>query len=422
VRAGDYDKGHWWADLAAAAIEAAGGDRELTAQLHRRRGSLLLAQGKLDQALVEFERALGVLRAQDPSREDLDVALALSDVGDTLAALGRYDEALRHHDEASTIKREYFGDDHPGTAAALSNRARVLWGKGELDASLAALEQALAIVRAALGSDHPEVGGYLNNLGVLYEHTGQLEAAEATYIEAIANMQATLGPEHPSVPNALTNLGNVLRQRGRPHEALDKHQQALAIWERALGREHYLFSNALVNIGNAEKDLGQLDDALARYEEALAIRRTAYGQEHPDIAQALEHMADTHVQLGNRRDLAAAQRLYEEAVSLREKLHGDDVQTSDALLGLGITRLRQGRATDAIPPLERCLAIRLAGEHKPTDLVWPRYHLARALWENPLHRERSVELAREALSAIEGVDAATPEEVASIRDWVRNHG
>lgn len=158
-------------------------------------------------------------------------ALAHLNVGRTLFALGRDDEALVHldravdlgagerallsrgiarfewgdYDEAASDLRQAVQLD-PGSADAWTVLGMAAQALEDPEASAAAFRRALQ-----LHPDHPLA---LNSFGVLLAELGEHERAEAHYRQALAIL-----PEHPV---AGSNLAALLAERGRSDEALDE--------------------------------------------------------------------------------------------------------------------------------------------------------------------------------------------------------
>jgi uncharacterized iron-regulated protein len=63
--------------------------------------------------------------------------------------------------------------------------------------------------------------------------------------------------------------------------------------------------------------------------------------------------------------------------------------------------LKLGRATEALAPLERALALGEAHAVAPVELAETRFVLARALWDSRQDTARARELARKAEGALE---------------------
>lgn len=76
-------------------------------------------------------------------------------LGQSLAAQGKYNDALEWHSRALAGREKALGSDHPDTLATVNNMAIVFRSQGKYDDALEWYSRALAGMEKALGSDHP---------------------------------------------------------------------------------------------------------------------------------------------------------------------------------------------------------------------------------------------------------------------------
>jgi tetratricopeptide (TPR) repeat protein len=218
-----------------------------------------MQQGRLDEALAGYDRALAV-RPDDPH--------ALYNRGVTLHLLRRFEAALASYDRALAVQPDY--------AEALSNRGVTLYELQQFEAALASYDRALAL--------RPDFAEVLSNRGNALQALKRLDAALASYDRALA--------VRPDYAEALSNRGVTLHRLQRFEEALASYDRALAV------RPDY--AEALSNRGNTLQELKQFDAALACYDRALALQ--------PDYAEA--HFNKSLLQL-LKGDFDAGWREYE---------------------------------------------------------------------------------------------------------------
>ena len=205
-------------------------------------GSELQSQGKLSEAMAQYERA----REIKP-----DCAEAYNDLGDALLEKGQVALSLANCQEALRLKPNY-ADAHCNLGNALLRLNRT----GD---AIAHYEEALRL--------RPEYADAHNDLGSALFQIGRVTQAEEHIREAIRL--------NPAFAMAYVNLGVVLARRGRLTEAIQQWEQALRL-EPDDAETHYFIGNALV-------ELGRTDEAVAHYEAALRLR--------PDFAAARERLS-----------------------------------------------------------------------------------------------------------------------------------
>ena len=148
---------------------------------------------------------------------------------------------------------------------------------------------------------------------------------------------------------------------------------------RAVGEIHYDVALSLMNVALALFDLGRFDEAVENNQRALGILERTVGPQHPNVATCLSNGAE----FANARNLyGQAQSMAGRALGIWEsELHSEHPFLAYALTATGWSMVGLGKSAQAIPFLERALAIREKGDPEPDRLGETRFALARALWE-----------------------------------------
>lgn len=170
-------------------------------------GIALRAQGKLDEAIATFRRAI---------RVKPDVALFHFNLGAMLHECRRFDEAVVAYRQAIQIKPDY--------AEAYSNLGTAL---RDLDK----LEEAITVQRQAIRLK-PSVASAHCNLGAALYDQGRLEEAIASYRRAISL--------EPNFDVAHGNLGAALIELGRSLEGRSTLEHAVHLAPRNIKHRRYL--------------------------------------------------------------------------------------------------------------------------------------------------------------------------------------
>jgi Flp pilus assembly protein TadD len=163
---------------------------------HNNLGDVYLAQGDLNAAKAEYERALAI----NPHEVN-----AHSNLGIILAQQGHADAAIIQFQEALKIR--------PDFGQALNNLAVTLYAQGRLAEALAAYQTAEII-----NPFYPQIH---SNIGNILLQKGQLDAAKAEYQTVVR-----IDPDNATARN---KLGLVLLRQGHRNEAIVEFQQALRL-------------------------------------------------------------------------------------------------------------------------------------------------------------------------------------------------
>ncbi|MEX1365883.1 MAG: serine/threonine-protein kinase [Nannocystaceae bacterium] len=243
--------------------------------------------------------------------------------GDLLYAQGRYEEALAHHREVLQ-RREASPPHDPRRADALTGMGLAELELGRHEEALAHLRDAEAIVRQTYGDGHPHHAAALTNLGTAYDVAGDLPRAGQLHARALAVAEAAYGPGHPAIAEILNNHGGVRLAQERLDEAEAAFVRAREIWVGRYGDEHPDLAMVSYTRALVAEARGDRSQARALHEDALRRRERGLGPEHPDVGTSLQALAELDE---GRRDLASARRRLARAVRIFERALGPDSES-----------------------------------------------------------------------------------------------
>jgi tetratricopeptide (TPR) repeat protein len=163
---------------------------------HNNLGYVLRQKGQVDEAIVQYQKALEI----DPG-----YANAHYNFGNALFQKGRMDEAMEHYQKALEIQPQY--------AEAHNNLGNVLRQKGRVDEAIIEYQKALKI--------EPDFVMAHYNLGMVLAQKGLADEAIIQYQKALAIQ--------PEDADGQINLGIALFKKGRVDDAMAHFQKALEI-------------------------------------------------------------------------------------------------------------------------------------------------------------------------------------------------
>jgi predicted O-linked N-acetylglucosamine transferase (SPINDLY family) len=285
-----------------------------------RRGIALAQQGRLDEAMASFQRAVEIKP---------DDAVAHGNWGLALTLQGKLDEAVAHYRRALELK--------PDFADAYSNLGRVWMTRGQITEALACFRRALEL--------KPDFAEAHNRLGLALQQQGKREEAAASYHRALQS--------NPAFAEAHVNLANLFQEGGDLDQAIARYHQALQL------KPEYVDAHA--NLAAALTGKGLLSEAVACCRRALGIR--------PDDA-------GTHNNLGNA--LLAQGRVTEAAACYRQAVRHKPGY-AEAHYNLGSALKEQGELEAAIACFRRSLDLKPDYPAALAELVHQLQHVCR--WE-----------------------------------------
>ena len=316
------------------------GSTDLLAIIANNLGNVLKEQGKLDNAVAQYHRAL----ALKP-----DFAEAHNNLGNALKKQGKLNEAVAQYERALALKPDY--------VVARLNLGNTFREQGKLDNAAAHYRRALAV--------NPNYVEAHNNLGNALKEQGKLDEAVAHYRHALA--------VNPNFVEAYNNLGNALKDQGKLDEAVAQYQRALT-FRPNLAEAHN-------NLGTALAEQGKLDEAMAQYRRALTLN-PGYAEAHNNLGTALHE-----------------QGLVEEAVAQYRRALALNPHYAEAYGNLGKALMQAGDPIQALTAIQRSIEI-MESQNSKTLFVQTirtlnfvpsgvdlRKHLIRALsepWGRPI--------------------------------------
>ncbi len=366
-----FDRAMLDVQMAAAAIEGAGGNAELSAQLTHYEALILETMGKTTEAKAKYLAALAAWERRGES-DTPKIALVYNDLGVVERKLGNLDEAIAYHEKALAIRTREFGENHPWVFSSVINIGNVAWSRSDYDGAIRSFERALAIAAEVFPPNHPQTALALSNLASAYDHKDMPAQSIAAYRRALAMYEALSGPEHPDVADTLRGLANVLA-------ADDKRDEAKQHFERAL------------SIMTAKEDDPLLPKLLADYGQLLI-----------------------------KDDPRRAEEMLQRAVKLGDAADPKDSEIAYPLTALGELYLNTSRAPAAVPLLERALVLRASeGEDGDADAYANTELLAaKALWTTTKDHARAIALATSAKARLDRASLTKRKVYAAVAEWL----
>ncbi|MBL8179400.1 MAG: serine/threonine protein kinase [Bryobacterales bacterium] len=284
--------------------------------------------GRPKDAEVYFRRLLAmrdILRVNDPNQH-LETAV-LSNLGGSLRAQNRFDEAEKYLRECLLIRRQTLKGDHPRLALILAKLGGVLTDAARYTEAEPLLREALAMRRRVYSGNHPDITGSLSSLAHALAGLGQFDEAERLYREALDMGRKLFGPQHRNVGVELRNLAGMLRRTGRNTEAEALLRESLRI-ARQLPAGHPHTATALLQLGALLNDTARSKEAEPLLREAAQIRRKHFPESSWMVAVADAEIAGALIRSG--RDAQGAPLLEDSLNRMRSSRGPDAVETRNA--------------------------------------------------------------------------------------------
>ncbi len=300
-------------------------------------GNTLKEQGKLDQAIANYQQALkiepnnalaynqmgeiyvqqgkldaAIAACQNAIKIQPNLAAAYKNLGNALQAGGKIDEAIRSYSKAVEIDPQF--------AEAYANLGSMLGMQGQMEKAIAYFQKALEI--------KPNIAAVHWNLGNALNKVKRISEAIACWRRA-----AEYNPQQFSA-EAINDRGSMCAQAGKFAEAMDNYQRAIQIKPE--------FALAYLNLGTVLQKQGKLDDAIAQFNKVLELK--------PDCIEA-------YGKLGN---LLIGREKFDEAIAQYQKVIQIQPDAVEAHFNFGTALLEQGKIYQAISSFQKVLELQEA--------------------------------------------------------------
>lgn len=180
---------------------------------------------------------------------------------------------------------------------------RSLADEGSYAEAATHLQEALDAARQ-LGPEDPRVDETIADLAEVYSAQGQYVETQHLYMESLQRTVEKYGSKSPEVGRVFNDLGRSAQLQGNSAVAEGMYNQAIALWTE-IGTESNLADTAASYVGQARvlAALERHEEAQKMYEQAVALREKQLGKDSADLAPLLRDYAATLNQL-NRTDKA----------------------------------------------------------------------------------------------------------------------
>ncbi len=293
-----------------------------------------------EQALLYFDKLLGVLDQTDKKEEKIK---ALLSKGSVLELVGQWEKCQNNYAEALKLTEEIKDDLLSGRTQ--NSLGHLLMLKGNYDAAALHLKRAAVYLEKI--DDVRGLSKVYGNLGNLNFRQGEYEAAKSFFKRSI---ELSRLHEHTSVQSQIVaNLGLTYMNQGDYDEGIRWQRDQLEICQENGDKQG--MATLYTNMGIVLLEKGDYDPALDCFENGLALCEELGNKQLTSIA--IGCMGSVYERKG---DYERAMELFREDLKITEEL-GDKQGISIALGLIGDLLNIQGEFAEAKEFMEKNLAL-----------------------------------------------------------------
>ncbi|UJR18119.1 hypothetical protein I4U23_005019 [Adineta vaga] len=250
-------------------------DFPITTKIDSNIGSLLVNQGKYDEALIDYKK---VLNKQLKSLDEND-----SDIGVTYSRIAEVyqRQALNSYEKTLNSRLQSLPEDHPDIAVVYNRIAEVYKSQGKYIEALNTAEKALNIELKVLLGKLPDVA----RADIPAEDFQQAQdnyAQALDYCKAILEAQLiSLPADHPNIAKTYNKFGFIHKRQGNYVQAMNYYIKTLDIQLKSLPENHPDLVQTYWNLGNLYSCHGNKVKAFEEWQTALNIATKILPSDHP---------------------------------------------------------------------------------------------------------------------------------------------
>ncbi|MBF0346922.1 MAG: tetratricopeptide repeat protein [Magnetococcales bacterium] len=342
--------------LVAGLSTLGGADHARTLRARNHLARLLVAEGRMEEGYLAFERIEHDLKRVLGDRH---VETALARLNQAQVALfwpERTALALSLAESALPVLELALWPDHPQRMQVLLVRAKALSALGRGEAAEKGFVSVLNLAIAQFGSLDPLVAEILSERGwnriLLGMHQNGIQDLE----RALA-MSERAGAAS-SFKNRIHLLGRLAEgylRGGRNRQAHDVMEKIVAILELQQGADNGTLAKPLTDLGMVAQKLGWLDRAEVHFKRALTLVQHHQNSDHPQRAFILTNLGDVYRRQGKQD---AADRCFTDAEAAAATFFaGDAVGLANWLASMAVILHQDGNLSRATALFSRSLQL-----------------------------------------------------------------
>ncbi|KAJ9131272.1 Kinesin light chain [Coniochaeta hoffmannii] len=282
---------------------------------------------------------------------------------------GQWKDTEDFLDQATKVRRELLGEEHPDTLTSMAKLASTYRNQGRWKEAESLGVQVMEARKRVLGEEHPSTLTSMANLASTYRYQGRWKEAEWLFGQVIEVMKRVLGEEHPSTLTSMANLASTYSNQGRWNEAEELEVHVMKARKRVLGEDHPDTLASMNNLASTCSNQGRWKEAEELQAEELDICSRVLGEEHPSTLTSLGSLASTYSNQGRWKE---AESLFGQEMEARKRVLGEEHPlTLTSMANLASTYSNQGRWKEAeeLQAEELDICSRVLGEEHPDTLT-----------------------------------------------------
>ncbi|EZH72206.1 hypothetical protein ATO12_25060 [Aquimarina atlantica] len=251
------------------------------ASQHFTKADVLLAERKLDSAVVYFKKALPIYQKANAWER---VARCYNKIAESQRRNRKYDESYKNAQKVLEISITYLPEHNEEKAIAYENMGKYYeTNNSDYKTALGYYEKGLKIRTRIYAKDHPAIANSYSRIGYMYYVKKDYNKAMKYQEKALDMRIKAFGENHLDIAYSYLDIGNIFLMQRKYDKALLYYQKSLII-RKINGSNDIAIANSIFCIGLAYDRKEDYDKALPYFDQALSIRINILDRNHKDVA------------------------------------------------------------------------------------------------------------------------------------------
>ena len=267
---------------------------------------------------------------------------------------GEYVRAIHFYEELLQLNKNQ-GQSLHGTIATLNNLGTLNVKLGRYIEAMGHHEKALELMSTSSDFKETDKCDTKCLIGVVEYKSGNFNKA----IEILESVQLyqkdNLGTDHPKLAKTMFHLGVINRLQYHYEEAMSKFHAAVEIQMNSLSTHHPDTMNTKMEIGISKLESFQLDEAYSDFKALLKSQRYVLGDIHPDIALTYHYMG---LCCFKKDEITNAKQKLKQSFRMYKSLKVESPEKAALLDSIGLVHMRRGKLDKASTMFQDSLRIR----------------------------------------------------------------
>jgi CHAT domain-containing protein/tetratricopeptide (TPR) repeat protein len=212
---------------------------------------------------------------------------------------GKYESAIKCHEECLALNRQLYGLESGRCAISLTNLGICWYELKKFEKAIDLHQQALAIYQRLNNPWLPAIADCWNNIANAQAGDGQDEIALKSYDKALRIRYHNEGRYSPGIASIYQNAAGCYIALNQVDEAIKGYEAALEIYNKNPKAKPVSVANAWYNLGLCNQFVGKLEYAQHCIEQSLALRQANLTADHPLILVSLRGLGLTYRKMGD---------------------------------------------------------------------------------------------------------------------------